>query len=104
VLVRERDALARNATRLRAGLRALGFDAGGDTHIIAVIVGDTRATLRLGDALRARGVLAHPIRPPTVLEGTARLRVTPMATHDESQIDRALASFAEAGRESGLLR
>ena len=99
-----RDALARNATRLRAGLRALGFDAGGDTHIIAVIVGDTRATLRLGDALRARGVLAQPIRPPTVPEGTARLRVTPMATHDESQIDRALASFAEAGRESGVLR
>jgi len=99
-----RDALARNATRLRAGLRALGFEAGGDTHIIAVIVGDTRATLRLGDALRTRGVLAQPIRPPTVAEGTARLRVTPMATHDESQIDRALASFAEAGRESGVLR
>src|SRR5439155_957609 len=61
-------------------------------------------TLGLGDALRAGGVLAQPIRPPTVPEGTARLRVTAMATHDESQIDRALASFAEAGRESGVLR
>jgi 8-amino-7-oxononanoate synthase len=99
-----RDALARNATRLRAGLRTLGFEAGGDTHIIALLVGDNRATVRLADALRARGVLAQAIRPPTVPDGTARLRVTPMATHDDAQLDRALAAFAEAGRESGVLR
>jgi len=98
-----REALARNAGRLRDGLRALGFEAGGDTHIIPVLVGDNRATLRLGEALRARGVLAQAIRPPTVPEGTARLRVTPMATHTRAQLERALAAFAEAGRATGAL-
>ncbi|TMA68811.1 MAG: 8-amino-7-oxononanoate synthase [Deltaproteobacteria bacterium] len=98
-----REALARNAARLRDGLRALGFEAGGDTHIIPVLVGDNRATLRLGEALRARGLLAQAIRPPTVPEGTARLRVTPMATHTRAQLERALAAFAEAGRATGAL-
>src|SRR5438094_5074113 len=98
-----REALARNAARLRDGLRAPGFAAGGDTHLLPVLVGDNRATLRLAEALRARGVLAQAIRPPTVPEGTARLRVTPMATHTRAQLERGLAAFAEAGRATGPL-
>jgi hypothetical protein len=45
-------------------------------------------------ALLERGVFAHGIRPPTVPEGTARLRATVMATHAEADIDAALAAFA----------
>jgi len=99
-----REALARNAARLRDGLSALGFAVGGDTHIIPVAVGDNRPAVQLAEALRARGVLAQAIRPPTVPEGTARLRVTPMATHTAAQLDRVLAAFAEAGRATGVLR
>jgi 8-amino-7-oxononanoate synthase len=98
-----RHALAANAAFLRDGLRALGLDARGDTHIVPVIVGDNRRALALADALRARGVLAHAIRPPTVPRGTARLRVTPMATHTRAQLERALAAIADAARETGLL-
>ncbi len=93
-----RAALAANADALRDGLRAIGFDAGGDTHIVPVMVGDNRRALALADALRARGVLAHAIRPPTVPPGTARLRVTPMATHTRAQLARALDAFADAAR------
>jgi len=89
-----RPALLRNAARLRDGLRALGLDARGDTHIVPVVVGDNRAALALADALLARGVLAHAIRPPTVPAGTARLRLTPMATHTEAQIARVVDAFA----------
>jgi len=98
-----RDALARNAARLRDGLSALGFAAGGDTHIIPLTIGDNRPALRLAEELRARGVLAQAIRPPTVPEGTARLRVTPMATHNSAQLDRVLAAFADAGRAAGVV-
>jgi len=99
-----REALARNAARLRDGLSALGFAVGGDTQIIPVAIGDNRPALRFAEGLRARGVLAQAIRPPTVPEGTARLRVTPMATHTEAQLDRVLAAFADAGRATGVLR
>ena len=85
-----------HAERLREALVALGWDAIGDTHIVPVVVGDNAAALALGDHLLAHGVLAHAIRPPTVPPGTARVRVTPMATHTAEQIERVIAAFALA--------
>jgi 8-amino-7-oxononanoate synthase len=96
-----RTAVLEHAERLRAGLRALGFATGGDTHIVPVLIGDNRAALALTDALLVRGVLVQAIRPPTVPAGTARLRVSPMATHEGAQLERVLAAFAEAGRATG---
>src|SRR5439155_523377 len=61
------------------------------------------AALALADELLARGVHALAIRPPTVPQGTARLRVTPMATHTTVQLERALAAFADAARTTGLV-
>jgi 8-amino-7-oxononanoate synthase len=97
-----RATLARNAAALRAGLAALGLDVRGDTHVVPVVVGDNRRALALADALLARGVLVQAIRPPTVPPGTARLRVTPMATHTPVQIARAIDAFAGAVRASGV--
>ena len=96
-----RAALVQNAATLRDGLRALGLDARGDTHIVPLMVGDNRAALAFADALLARDVHALAIRPPTVPPGTARLRVTPMATHTAAQLERALAAFADAARATG---
>jgi 8-amino-7-oxononanoate synthase len=58
--------------------------------------------MRFAAALLERGVLAHAIRPPTVPVGTARLRVTPMATHTDAHIDRAVAAFAEVAAAIGI--
>jgi len=96
-----RQALLRNADRLRSGLMDLGLHVEGDTHIIPVLLGDNTLAMRFAAALLERGVLAQAIRPPTVPPGTARLRVTPMATHTDAQIDRALAAFAGAARAVG---
>jgi 8-amino-7-oxononanoate synthase len=98
-----RDALARNADRLRTALRAIGLDVGGDTHILPVMIGDNARATAFAAALLDAGVLAHAIRPPTVPRGTARLRVTPMATHTDAQLDRAIAAFAAAARATGVL-
>jgi 8-amino-7-oxononanoate synthase len=99
-----RRALADNATHLRNGLRARGFDVGGDTHILPVVLGDNARTVAFAAALRRRGVLVHAIRPPTVPAGTARLRVTPIATHTRAHLDRALDAFDAAARETGAAR
>jgi 8-amino-7-oxononanoate synthase len=99
---KRRAALRENAAVLRTGLAALGLEVGGDTHIVPVLVGDNRRAVAFAEALLARGVLAQAIRPPTVPPGTARLRVTPMATHTEPQLERALDAFAAAARDVGL--
>jgi len=90
-----RATLLAHARTLRDGFRALGLDARGDTQIVPVVVGDNARALAFAAALLERGVLVLAIRPPTVPEGTARLRVAPMATHTPAQIARVLAAFAE---------
>jgi 7-keto-8-aminopelargonate synthetase-like enzyme len=93
-----RRALADNAAYLRTGLRARGFDAGGDAHILPIVLGDNARTVAFASALRRHGVLVHAIRPPTVPAGTARLRLTPIATHTRAHLDRTLDAFAAASR------
>jgi 8-amino-7-oxononanoate synthase len=97
-----RAALLAHAAHLRDGLAALGFRVAGDTHIVPVMLGENERAMAMAAALRRRGVLAHAIRPPTVPPGTARLRVTPIATHTRTQLDRALDAFAAAAREVGV--
>ncbi|MAH84114.1 MAG: 8-amino-7-oxononanoate synthase [Rhodospirillaceae bacterium TMED8] len=56
--------------------------------IVPLILGDTNKTLRAGNLLEEMGFLVIPIRPPTVPEGTARLRITFSAAHQETQVDK----------------
>jgi 7-keto-8-aminopelargonate synthetase-like enzyme len=51
-----------------------------------------------------RGVFAQGIRPPTVPEGSSRLRFTVMATHDPEDLRRAAREVGAAAREIGLLK
>ena len=96
-----RATLLAHAETLRSGVRALGLDARGDTQIVPVVVGDNARALAFAAALLERGVLVLAIRPPTVPEGTARLRVAPMATHTPAQIERVLAAFEQASAAVG---
>lgn len=99
-----RRRLWNNAAFLGQGLSRLGYRLGEtESPILPVLIGGEEATMALTAALLNRGVFAHGIRPPTVPEGTARLRVTPTAAHTEEELDRALQAFAEAGREVGVL-
>ena len=63
--------------------------------IVPVILGSASAALKASSRLRAEGFLVTAIRPPTVPRGTARLRITFCAAHDEADIDR-LASLVAA--------
>jgi 8-amino-7-oxononanoate synthase len=88
-----RERLQSNATRLRERLVHAGVStAPSTTHIVPVRLGDNATTMATCERLLERGFYAQGIRWPSVPEGTARLRVTPMATHTDAEID----AFADA--------
>lgn len=78
----ERTHIAEAAGALRATLLEQGVRIPPQSHghIIPILVGDNRTALELAQQLREAGVLVQAIRPPTVPEGSARLRVT-VAAH-----------------------
>ena len=97
-----REHLQRLIVRFRDGATALGLALmDSPTPIQPLLVGDSRRALRLSARLRERGLLVGAIRPPTVPVGTARLRITLTAAHNEAQVDRLLDALALAWRELG---
>ncbi|WP_276271844.1 aminotransferase class I/II-fold pyridoxal phosphate-dependent enzyme [Haloarcula litorea] len=97
------DRLWTTVERLREGFEAMGYEVLGETHILPVLVGDRADALALDEELREHGVVAPAIRPPTVPEGTSRIRVAPMATHTDADVERCLDAFERAGEEVGVL-
>ena len=84
--------------RFREGAGALGLQLHDSaTPIQPVILGSAEQALQASGQLRERGILVTPIRPPTVPENTARLRITFSAAHTEAQVDRLLDALAGLG-------
>jgi len=91
-----RARLAANAARLRERLAAHGISAApSTTHIVPVVVGANETTMALCERLLARGFYAQGIRHPSVPEGTARLRITPMSSHVVDEIDALADAVAD---------
>jgi len=90
-----RDKLEGLVQRFRAGAADLDLPLmDSATPIQPLLLGDPDAALRASSALRGRGILVTAIRPPTVPEGTARLRVTLSARHTSEHVDRLLEALA----------
>ncbi|HET8566373.1 MAG TPA: 8-amino-7-oxononanoate synthase [Solirubrobacterales bacterium] len=97
------ERLQGNARRLRMALAAEGLGVGaGRTQVVPVHVGGAAVAMELCEAALQRGVFAQGIRPPTVPEGSCRLRCTPMATHTAEELTEAARQIGAAGREIGL--
>jgi 8-amino-7-oxononanoate synthase len=98
------ERLGRNATILRAALAALGLEpTASTTQIVPLEIGEAEPTMALCERALERGVFAQGIRPPTVPEGSSRLRFTVMATHAPAELERAAREVAAAARELGLV-
>jgi 8-amino-7-oxononanoate synthase len=80
--------------RFRAQASALGLTlAPSDTPIQPVILGTAQRALAAAEQLRSRGILVPAIRPPTVAQGSARLRITFSAAHQDAHVDRLLEAL-----------
>lgn len=83
--------VARPLALARAFTSALNLPQA-QSAIVPLIIGDPATTLALSQALEEAGFLVAAIRPPTVPEGTARLRFTFSAAHQDDDIARLVAS------------
>jgi 8-amino-7-oxononanoate synthase len=90
-----RARLWRNIHRFSEGLRAMGHPARPTSAIFAVLLGSPERAVAASAFLRERGLLVKPIRPPTVKEGTSRLRFALSAAHTPEHLEQALAGLQE---------
>lgn len=90
--------------KFRTMLRDGGFQTSdGDSPIVPVIVGDNAAALRFSAELQEAGIAAVAIRPPTVPEGTARIRFSLSAVHTERELEQAASCIRSIGLKLGVL-
>jgi glycine C-acetyltransferase/8-amino-7-oxononanoate synthase len=105
-LIREQprrvERLQANSRLLRDELEDLGFDTGPScTQIVPLVVGDPGRAVRMCETALARGVFAQAIRPPTVPDGTSRLRLAVMASHGKEELRTAARILASAAAAVG---
>ncbi|HEY4238465.1 MAG TPA: 8-amino-7-oxononanoate synthase [Kofleriaceae bacterium] len=86
------------ASSLRARVPALGGDR--ESPIAPLVIGDDREVMAMTAELLAHGVFVQGIRPPTVPERTARLRVSLSAAHSQLQIDELAARLPQRVRKT----
>lgn len=87
LIEREPKRLAMPVTKAQAFTRAAGLPQA-QSAIVPVVIGEAAAALSASQLLEAEGYLAVAIRPPTVPEGTARLRLSFSAAHPDAEIAR----------------
>lgn len=84
------EKLLRNAAIFRERLLEAGLNTlGSQSQIIPVLIGDNAKTVAVADRLKTKGILAVAIRPPTVPEGTARLRLSITLDHTPRDLEWA---------------
>ncbi len=94
-----RDKLNVLVGQFRKGCEQLGLTLMDSfTPIQPIVIGDAARAMQISQNLEAQGIFVGAIRPPTVPQGTARLRVTLSAVHTEEQVDRLLDALESATR------
>lgn len=97
-----RDKLKQLSERFSVGAGQLGLQVMPSLSAIQpILIGDSQSAVDISNALLNAGFLVGAIRPPTVPQGSARLRVTFSALHEEQHVDRLLDTLDRiiAGRE-----
>ena len=95
-----RQRLRELAARLKAGMAQLPWSLlPSDTPIQPLLVGTQQAALALAEGLQQRGILIPAIRPPTVPQGSARLRISLSAAHTPEDVDELLAALHDLAHD-----
>lgn len=100
-----RQRLLKNAHFLYTNLARQGFTISpSNTPIISLLIGDANQAVEFSEQLMEEGIYIPAIRPPTVPQGSSRLRITVMATHTEEQLRMVVDHVSEIGRRMGVIK
>ena len=83
----KREHLLQISQRLKESLTEKGYNCPSVSHIVPMVVGASEDTIRKAEELQRKGFYALPVRPPTVPEGTSRIRFSLTADITEKEID-----------------
>jgi 8-amino-7-oxononanoate synthase len=93
------DRLQRNAKIMREALTGHGMATGDSTtQVLPLVVGAADDAVRVCERALEKGIFAQAIRPPTVPEGSSRLRLAVMASHTRTELEDAARVLADAMR------
>ncbi len=100
-----RDKLEANTAYFREAIQAAGFEIKPGTHpIVPIMVYDAVMAQKLSARILELGIYAVGFFFPVVPRGQARIRVQVSAGHEREHLEKAVAAFAQAGRELGLIK
>lgn len=99
-----KEELWENIDYMRGNLMRAGFDLKESAGpIIPIVVGEDAKTIKMQEILMEKGLFLQAIRPPTVPEGTSRLRLTVVKGFARDEMDYAIDAIIDAGRKMGLI-
>jgi glycine C-acetyltransferase len=93
---KQKKKLETNTKQLSKGLKEIGFNIKSKSHIIPIIVGNEKESMKLGEFLNTNGIFVQPIRYPTVPKNQARLRISVTAWLSSEEIEKSLFIFEKA--------
>ncbi|TXI23786.1 MAG: glycine C-acetyltransferase [Roseateles sp.] len=100
-----RDKLEANTAYFREAIQAAGFEIKPGTHpIVPIMVYDAVKAQQLSARILELGIYAVGFFFPVVPKGQARIRVQISAVHEREHLEKAVAAFAQAGRELGIVQ
>jgi glycine C-acetyltransferase len=100
-----RDTLEWNTHYFRTEMEKAGFDlVGADAAIVPIMVYDAKLSQIMANKLLEKGIYVTGFFFPVVPRGKARIRVQLSASHTQKQLDTAIASFIEVGRELKIIK
>ena len=90
-----REALRFLSNQLREALKNKGYDCPSTSHIVPLITGESCVAIRKAEELQRKGFYALPVRPPTVPEGTSRIRFSLTAEIRESEMEKLINEISK---------
>lgn len=90
-----RETLRFLSNQLREALKNKGYDCPSTSHIVPLITGESCVAIRKAEELQRKGFYALPVRPPTVPEGTSRIRFSLTAEIRESEMEKLINEISK---------